>query len=42
VLFAGDQALQPGIRPPLSAKPFRQFFDAHGEPAKLKALDLHD
>ena len=26
----------------LQPDPFRQFFDAHGEPLKLKAPDLHD
>jgi hypothetical protein len=26
----------------LQAEPFRQFFDADGEPLKLKARDFHD
>jgi len=26
----------------LQPEPFRQFFDAHGEPLKLKACDFHD
>jgi hypothetical protein len=30
------------IRANLQPEPFRQFFDAHPEPLKLKAFDFHD